>query len=101
MCKVVNIATQKCDVYIGRSTPNPTIFANPFKSGRDGTRSEVIEKFRVYLNELLKDPKNVDALMALKGKTIGCHCKPLSCHGDVIVEEIERRSNDLLWQLFK
>jgi hypothetical protein len=27
--------------------------------------------------------------MALKGKRLGCFCKPLACHGDVIKEYIE------------
>ncbi len=25
-------------------------------------------------------------VLALKGKTLGCHCKPAACHGDVIAE---------------
>jgi hypothetical protein len=25
----------------------------------------------------------------LQGKTLGCWCKPLACHGDVIVEILE------------
>jgi hypothetical protein len=28
-------------------------------------------------------------LPTLKGKTLGCWCKPEACHGDVLVEFIE------------
>ncbi len=41
------------DVYIGRASPRKglkaSVWANPFKIGRDGTRDEVIAKYRTYL----------------------------------------------------
>ena len=35
------------------------------------------------------------AIGELEGKVLGCWCKPLGCHGDVLVEVLEcsRRSN--------
>lgn len=65
------------DVFIGR----PSIFGNPFKIGVHGTREEVIEKFREYLK---KTPHLVElAKDVLKGKVLGCWCKPAPCHGDI------------------
>ncbi len=64
------------DVYIGR----PSKWGNPFVIGRDGTRAEVIEKYRAYIQS-----KGYD-FSELRGKVLGCWCKPLACHGDVLVE---------------
>jgi hypothetical protein len=71
------------DVHIGR----PSRWGNPYKIGRDGTREEVIEKYR---NWIKTQPELLKALPELRGKTLGCWCKPLHCHGDVLVELIER-----------
>ena len=76
--KVVNLRNEKYDVYIGRGSP----FGNPFKIGIDGTRLEVIEKYKHYLavNTTLQDK-----VKKIKGKKLGCFCSPLPCHGDIII----------------
>ena len=65
-------------VYIGR----PTKWGNPFVEGTDGTREEVIAKFRAHAiaTGLWKD-----AMRELKGKHLVCWCAPLACHGDVLL----------------
>ena len=74
------------DVYIGRGS----IWGNPFKIGVDGTRKQVIEKYKVLLHaRLLKEPNQLRAMYELKGKTLVCHCAPLACHGNVIEKLIE------------
>ena len=78
--KVVNLRKEKHDLYIGRGT----IWGNPFIIGKDGTRTEVIAKYekRVRTNStLLKLIKNLH-----KNIILGCYCKPLKCHGDVIIK---------------
>ncbi len=86
------------NVYIGRKgvvfingvryPSNGSPFCNPFK---DGTLEERIEKYRVYIIEKLnKDKELVNELMKLKGKNLGCWCKPEKCHGDVLVELISQ-----------
>jgi hypothetical protein len=71
------------DVYIGR----PSRWGNPFIIDRDGTREEVIAKFKAYL---LGYPALLElAKKELKGKTLGCWCAPEACHGDVYKELIE------------
>ena len=85
--RVVNRRFEKCDVYIGRGS----VFGNQFHIGKDGNRMEVIEKYRVYFNRrVVKDLKFRDAVMGLRGKALGCYCKPLACHGDVIVEYLKK-----------
>jgi hypothetical protein len=65
-----------------------SMWANPFKVGRDGTREEVIQKYGLYIQEKLKDPEYKDAIETLRGKKLGCWCKPEGCHGDVLLEFI-------------
>ena len=80
--KVVHCKKEPYDVYIGR----PSKWGNPFEIGRDGDREEVVRKFEEYL-ENNKDL--MDSLHELKGKTLGCWCKPKACHGDVLVKKVE------------
>ncbi len=82
--RVMNIKNDTPDVYIGR----PSKFGNPFQIGPDGTRAQVIEKYRDWI---MKNPKLIkEAKRTLKGKKLGCFCKPLACHGDVLVEIVEK-----------
>ena len=83
MTRVVHQSWTPFDVYIGR----PSKWGNPFEIGPDGTRAEVIEKYREWL---LAQPELLSQLHELKGKTLGCWCSPLPCHGDVLVELIDR-----------
>lgn len=78
--KVVNVDTADYDVYIGRGTK----WGNPFVVGHDGSRAAVIAKYRVYL---LRNRDLMSSFGELYGKILGCHCKPLACHGDLLVEK--------------
>ena len=44
---------------------------------------EAITKYEEYL---LNNQELVNALSELKGKTLGCWCKPKACHGDVLLK---------------
>ena len=67
-------------VYIGR----PSKWGNPFIIGRDGTREEVIKKFKDWL---LNNPKLIaECKQELRGKNLVCYCAPSKCHGDVLLE---------------
>jgi hypothetical protein len=78
--KVTHVKDRTFTVYIGR----PSIYGNPFIAGRDGTRKEVIRKFKQYATH---NPRVLKAIAALPKRAIlGCHCKPKACHGDVIVQ---------------
>jgi hypothetical protein len=75
---VVNLRRQEYDVYIGRGSK----WGNPFRIGQDGTREVVIAKYETYV---LERPDLLTALEELRGKRLGCYCKPMACHGDVLV----------------
>lgn len=86
MPKVLNIRSvgladppDNC-AFIGR----PTKYGNPFIIGRDGTREEVINKYKEYIegDEALKK----EAKKELKGKNLVCFCAPLPCHGDILLK---------------
>jgi hypothetical protein len=79
--RVVNLSRHVCDVRIDRRTK----WGNPFFIGRDGNRAEVIAKYETYIRQR---PDLLEALPELIGKRLGCHCKPLACHGDVLVKLI-------------
>ena len=76
---VVNCQKESYDVYIGR----PSKWGNPFKIGEDGTRIEVIKKYRKWI---ISNKELLNQIDELKGKRLGCWCKPKPCHGDVLVE---------------
>lgn len=87
---VVHCKKEEYDVYIGR----PSKWGNPFTHLQDkstkaqfivATREEAIEKYREWI---LKQPELLNDLKELKGKTLGCWCKPQACHGDILVELI-------------
>jgi hypothetical protein len=62
----------------------PTKFGNPFNIGEDGTREEVIAKYREWL---LAQTELVAAAKAeLRGCDLGCWCAPEPCHADVLLE---------------
>lgn len=96
-------------VYIGRANvvfidgarfPHETsIWANPFKIGKDGNRDQVIDKYEKYMKEFLQDRELRKNLMELKGKVLGCWCSPARCHGDVLLKlipEFDYDSDDTL-----
>lgn len=83
--KIVNVEDEEFDVYIGRGTK----WGNKFIEGVDGTREEVIA---LYEQWFLDSPwLHGDAIRELQGKVLGCHCKPKLCHGDILVNFVERR----------
>ena len=84
--RVVNIRREPCDIFIGR----PSDFGNPYKIGEWGKdREAVVALYRAYFYEKLKFDYFREAVEKLRGKKLGCFCKPLACHGDVIVEYLE------------
>ena len=76
---VVHCKKEPYDTYIGR----PSKWGNPFIVGKDGTREEVIQKYREWL---LSQDELLASLPELKGRRLGCWCAPKACHGDVLQE---------------
>jgi hypothetical protein len=77
--RVVHCKKEPYDVYIGR----PSKWGNPFQIGRDGTRAEVLAKYREWLSG---QPQLLAAIGELRGKTLGCWCDPAPCHGHILAK---------------
>lgn len=70
-------------VYVGR----PTKWGNPYEIGKDGTREEVIQKYRAFVEELRHTSDLFIAdLQELKGKDLVCYCVPKACHAEILLE---------------
>jgi hypothetical protein len=65
--------------YIGR----PTKWGNRFHEGKDGSRAEIIAKYRTWLAD---QPELLASLHELRGRDLVCWCAPEPCHGDVLLE---------------
>jgi hypothetical protein len=84
--RVVNIRKEPYDVYIGRGS----FWGNPFIIGIDGNRAEVIEQYKEYIYTMWDTETLTDEeILKLKGKRLGCFCKPAHCHGDILVQLVE------------
>jgi Domain of unknown function (DUF4326) len=87
MAKVVHCKKDKYDVYIGR----PSMFGNPF-SHRGGTLAQFQvetreEAISYYENYARATPYLMKAIKEeLRGMILGCWCKPLDCHGDILMK---------------
>lgn len=94
--KVVNIKKNKYDVYIGRAGHNlDGYFGNPYRVGYDGNRLEVLELYRKYFYDRINnDIEFRERVYQLKGKTLGCFCKPEKCHGDIIADYLNHLGQD-------
>jgi hypothetical protein len=84
-------------VYIGRYMPHlipiSSKWRNPFKiddkaPNENKERHRVLIEFREYL---INQPDLLRQIpLELKDKTLGCWCKPLPCHGDILAEIADR-----------
>ncbi len=79
---VVHCKRDRYDVYIGRPGP----WGNPFQIGADGSRDEVILKFREWIMAPEQASLRERARRELTGQVLGCWCSPQSCHGDVLAK---------------
>ena len=89
--KVVNLRNEKYDVYIGRAGRGQDgYFGNPFMLSAGQSRGASLDKYRAYFYERIKNDQEFRTkIHGLKGKTLGCFCKPHPCHGDIIAEYLD------------
>lgn len=93
MTSVVNLNNEEYDVYIGRGSK----WGNPYTHIKNketkaefvvSSRKEAIEKYKEYI---INNEELLNSLEELKDKRLGCFCKPKSCHGDILVELIDKK----------
>ena len=83
-------------IYIGRKVrfqiPFKSKWHNPFTvekiKGNEvpGSREKAMHQYGEYI---MNRPDLLNQLHELKGKTLGCWCKPLPCHGDILAEIVD------------
>lgn len=83
--RVVHSKKESYDVYIGR----PSKWGNPFRigmeyQGKTLTREDAIEAYRDWLYFSDEGIKLHADLHEIRGKVLGCWCKPQACHGDIL-----------------
>lgn len=88
MTKIVNLKKEEFDIYIGRGS----IYGNPYECGKDGTLDDVLSRYEKWLDFLLLDQIFQREFNNLKGKSLGCFCKPKKCHGDIILKKLNENS---------
>lgn len=78
--RVVNMNRDRFTVAIDRRTP----FGNRYRVGQMCSRERAVLRFEI---EARRNPALLELIRALPADAVlGCHCKPLACHGDVIVK---------------
>lgn len=95
--RLINISNSphdEMDVYIGGEVDtegiSKSVFANPFDKNELG-REEAVVHYKMYLyRRYLEDKKFRKALHGIEGKTLGCWCYPERCHGEVIVDLLNK-----------
>ena len=71
--------------YAGRPSP----LGNPFLIGRDGSRDDVIDQYRRWIDEEIRTGRLTDAeLLAYEGFDLVCWCAPKRCHCEIIIEKV-------------
>jgi len=49
------------------------------------------DRYREYFYDRIEnDPEFLDEVLLLKDKVLGCYCAPLSCHGEIIKEFLDK-----------
>ena len=86
------------NVYIGRSgivfidgkryPPVASPWENPFNVSQTLSRDEAILKYKQHVKSKF-GVHFKEELEKLRGKRLGCWCKPKGCHGDLLLEFLE------------
>ena len=101
MTTVINIRIDNhYDVYIGRPCRgiagpfgNPVVINEvcPVCDEIHTKAADTIPCYKEYLEWRVDcDSEFRQLILELKGKVLGCFCKPRDCHGDIIVEWLEK-----------
>jgi hypothetical protein len=83
-------------IYIG----TPSLLGNPYAIGKDGTRQDVIERYRAWLwrqiklrGEVYRELRRLAAKSREEDLILICWCKrpdrQIACHGDVVKRAVE------------
>lgn len=86
---VVNVHETKCDVLVGGKNSKWKLPAYLIRAQKAGEKwTHILVNYRVYLERRARENPNFKPMLQkeLKGKVLGCWCKPGPCHADVLAE---------------
>ena len=91
MVEVVNMrtcipkfGTQEGDVRIDRATK----WGNPYPITDVDSRADVLFRYAFYLRATIERGE-LDIVEIVNANRLGCWCKPLPCHGDILKAAID------------
>lgn len=92
--EAVNLYHGTYDTYVGRGNRKTgmeeSIWHNPFRVSEEIPQGEAVKLYEPYIRAKLADGSiPVEQLKRLKGKRLGCYCKPKPCHADVLVKLVQ------------
>ena len=87
--KLINYRTYNLDRSKVIPIDRRSIFGNPFLLSDYGREESILQYSVWFYRQLEFRPEFVKAVKKLKGKTLGCWCTPLPCHGNVIINYLE------------
>ena len=91
--KIVNLKHEKYDIYIGRSGHNKDGYFGricPICRNSHNDAGDTIRCYTIYfISRMQHDTMFKEMVLQLRGKVLGCFCKPGPCHGDVIKEYLD------------
>jgi len=97
--KAVNLRKEPYDVYIGRAGKGKDgFFGNPIVLGKrcdycyqiHEEPGSTLDCYREYFLMKVENNKEFrNRVLGLKGKRLGCFCKPKPCHGDIIATWVD------------
>lgn len=90
ICTVVNKYKEPLDIYIGRGSKwgNPFVMAN----NSDEERNRVCDLYETYF----WTTNLASQLHKLKGRRLGCFCKPERCHGDFLAKLVNKLDTETI-----
>lgn len=90
-CTVVNVKHEPYDVRIQRGTK----WGNPYRASKYGL-DNALQLYKLHLINEIKAGRITKAdLQELRGKRLGCGCKPKKCHGDILAYVVNKVFGDL------
>lgn len=106
--KVVSITTgDYFDVYIGRGMLHRGLegspFHNPFRLTDYPLKDPVDQRFKClvafaqyFYSKIDEEPEFLRQVLNLRGKVLGCWCKPKACHGDIIAHFVDEIAKEVV-----
>ena len=99
--QVVNMRYDDYEIYMGREGKGQDgYFGNSHVIGycricrTVHDRVSCIAAFKKDFNvRIVNDPEYRERVLKLRGRRLGCFCKPLACHADVIKEWLDSNPN--------